>query len=834
MFSLNFQTRFVVYGIGFLGLFLAAQAKVSFNHDIRPLMSDICFQCHGPDANAREADLRLDIREQALTDRDGSFAIVPGDPEESLLTYMINAEDEEDIMPPIDHPRRLTEEEKQLFHDWIAEGAEYEEHWAYTKPVRKALPEANNSSWIKNGIDHFVLAKLAEEGLEPSEEAGKETLIRRVTLDLTGLPPTVEEIDAFLNDSSPDAYEGVVDRLFASPPYGERMVWDWLDAARYADSNGYQTDPERGMWPWRDWAVTALNDNMPYDQFSIEQIAGDLLPDATKEQKLATAFLRNHMINGEGGRLAEENRIDYLFDQAETVATIWMGVTMNCARCHDHKYDPIRQRDYYQLTAFFNKTTVTGQGKNPHTPPILDLSTEAHHATLKQLEATHKEAGRIVDLMELEIFPRPAGEPANKSERILSIEGGRYGGVVENPAAERAPQKFVHLPRLFGEEYPEYAKAIFRLWDAYDAKLVYKYQMPVVMVMEDTVERDTFILERGGYNAPTEKVLTGFPAIMNGGVSMTGDLNRLDLANWLMSDDHPLSARVTVNRYWQTFFGAGLLKQVENFGVQSVPPKYEALLDWLALEFRDSGWDVKAIHKRILMSATYRQSSKVTPEMNERDPDNSLLARGPRFRMPSWMIRDQALAVSGLLIEKTGGPPVQPYQPEGIWKEATFGFTRYIQDRGENLYRRSLYTFWRRIVGPPVFFDSGGRQVCEVKVQRTNTPLHALTTLNDVTFAEAARVFAERILSAYESETNRLGHAFRMVTSRWPSEEEQQVLETAVAKYKQRFTNDPAKAQRVVLVGESPRNTALETVELAAWSTLCLMLLNLDETLTKE
>ena len=835
MSSLCIKIRFLSL-FGLLGICCATSGKVSFNHDIRPIMSDICFQCHGPDANAREAELRLDRREDAFADRDGSPAIVPGDPEESLLIWMINAEDEEDRMPPKKHQRRLTNKEKQLFADWIKEGAEYQEHWAYIPPKKQALPAVKNRRWVKNSIDQFILSNLESEGLKPSPEAGKETLIRRVTLDLTGLPPTSDEIDAFLKDRSDDAYETLVDRLLASPRYGERMVWEWLDAARYSDSNGYQTDPERGMWPWRDWAIKALNDNMSYDQFTIEQIAGDLLPNATKEQKLATAFLRNHMINGEGGRLAEENRIEYMFDQSETVATIWMGVTMTCARCHDHKYDPITQREYYQLMAFFNKTEVTGEGKNPHTAPVLDLTTGTHEATFEKLQNMHNDAARMVDNMELEIFPRPEGEPASKSERILSIRNGHYSTVLENPAVKRKPQEFVHLTRLFGEEHPDYVEAIFRMWDAYDEQLVYGYQRPIVMVMEDSVERDTFVLNRGVYNDPTDKkVLTGFPAILNGGVSETGDFDRLDLARWLMSDEHPLTARVTVNRYWQTFFGAGLLKQVENFGVQSVPPKYEALLDWLALEFRNSGWDVKAIHKKILMSSTYCQSSKVTAKQLERDRDNGYLARGPRFRMPSWMIRDQALKLSGLLVEKRGGMPVQPYQPEGIWKEATFGFTRYIQSQGDNLYRRSLYTFWRRIVGPPVLFDSGARQVCEVKIQRTNTPLHALTTLNDVTYSEAARGFAERILELPRmSDSNRLKQAFRAVTARWPEWNELSSLVAALKKYRRHFSKDLENAIKIVSVGESPRDEELDTVEHAAWATLCLMLLNLDETLTKE
>ncbi|MDG2169242.1 MAG: PSD1 and planctomycete cytochrome C domain-containing protein [Opitutales bacterium] len=821
---------------GILALTGGLHAEVSFNRDIRPIMSDTCFQCHGPDAAAREAELRLDIREDAITERDGESAIIPGNPDDSLMMWMINAEDEEDIMPPKKHPRVLTQEEKQLFADWIAEGAEYEEHWAYLPPVRKPLPKTSDKAWPRNEVDYFVKARLEAEGIDPSPEAEKETLLRRLSFDLTGLPPALEEIQAFLEDDSPDAYEKQIDRLMDSPRYGERMVWDWLDAARYSDSNGYQTDPERGMYPWRDWAVNALNDNMPFDQFSVEQIAGDLLPDATQDQKLATAFLRNHMINGEGGRLPEENRIEYLFDQAETVGTIWMGLTMNCARCHDHKYDPITQKEYYQLTAFFNKTEVTGQGKNPHTPPILDLTTNAHKATLAQLKATHKEAARIVDLMELEIFPRPAGEPASKSERIRSIRDGHYAPVLAAPAVERRPQQFVHLPRLFGEEFPEYNKALSRMWDAYEAQLLYSYQMPKVMVMDDTIERDTYVLNRGIYNDLTDqKVDPGFPAMMNGGVSESGKLNRLDLAYWLMSDENPLTARVTVNRYWQTFFGAGLLKQVENFGVQSAPPIYEDLLDWLALEFRESGWDVKAIQKKILMSATYRQSSRVTAESYEHDPTNDLLARGPRFRMPSWMIRDAALAVSGLLVEKQGGKPVQPYQPDGIWKEATFGFTRYQQDHGEGLYRRSLYTFWRRIVGPPVMFDSAARQVCEVKQQRTNTPLHALTTLNDITYSEAARKFAERILTQeLADDAERLEKAFQLVTARTPKVDELSALQVALSKYQAHFSSRDDEAREVVSVGEAPLNNRLEPKNHAAWATLCLLLLNLDETLTKE
>lgn len=814
---------------------IADEELVSFNNDIRPIMSDTCFQCHGPDPKAREGKLRLDRLESATEDRGGYAALVPGDPDESEMIWLIFSDDPSEQMPPEEHARRLSDEEKELFRKWVEQGANYEEHWAYAPPKGEGLPDTKDRKWARNGIDSFVLAQLEGEKLHPSPDAEKETLIRRLTLDLTGLPPTLEELGDFLDDRSPGAYEKVVDRLLASPRYGERMVWEWLDAARYADSNGYQKDSNRGMWPWRDWAVKAFNENMPFDQFTIEQLAGDLLPAATEQQKLATAFLRNHMINGEGGRLAEENRIDYLVDQTDAVSAIWMGVTMGCARCHDHKYDPITQREYYQLMAFFDKTEVTGRGRNPQTPPVLDLTTEAHHRRLEELLKAKEAAGEVLDAVERKLFPRPEGELTIKSEKAKDIKNGTVISLFMQPVQKRAPEPLIRIVHEFGETEPEYVQATLDFIDAYDAHENYRDSMPLVMVMEDSVERDTFILDKGAYDQPTEKAITGFPSALNGGESETGDFNRLDLARWLMADENPLTARVTVNRYWQQFFGKGLLEQVENFGVQSKPPVYEALLDWLAVIFRESGWDVKALHKLFVMSATYRQSSRVTPELQESDPKNDLLARGPRFRMSSWMLRDQALALGGLLNDTMGGPPVNPYQPEGLWKEASFGFISYQQDKGEDLYRRSLYTFWRRIIGPPIFFDSSARQVCEVKAQRTNTPLHALTTLNDVTYAEAARSFAERVLRGERGgDPQRLKTAFRMATSRMPDETEQARLKSALVKYRTHFEKYPKSAVEVVSVGEAPRDASLDPKEHAAWATVCLMLLNLDETLTKE
>lgn len=808
---------------------------VSFNHDIRPIMSDTCFQCHGPDKNSREADLRLDSIEGATRDLGGYAAIVPGDPDESELVWRILTDDDSDRMPPVEHPRSLTDREKELFRKWVEQGAEYEAHWAFIPPERRELPDERDPNWERNPIDAFVFSELKERGLNPSPEADKESLIRRLTLDLTGLPPTLDEVEAYLSDRSPDAYEKVVDRLLASPRYGERMVWEWLDAARYADSNGYQNDDERGMWPWRDWAVDALNSNMPFDQFTIEQLAGDLLPEASQDQKLATAFLRNHMINGEGGRLAEENRIDYLVDQTDTVSTIWMGLTMGCARCHDHKYDPVSQREYYQLMAFFDKTEVKGNGRNPHTAPILDLSTEIHAKRIEELEQAKTIAAEKLDVIERAIFPRPEGELTIESERVKNIENGTIQGLFKQPVIERRPEPLVAIVSAYQETEPEYVQATLDFISTYKDLDVYSNSRPIVMIMEDSVERDTHMLGNGLYDQPGEKVITGFPSALNGGEEETGDFNRLDLAEWLMSEENPLTSRVTVNRYWQQFFGRGILEQVENFGVQSKPPVHEALLDWLAVEFLENNWNVKELHKLIVTSATYRQSSRVSPELKELDPQNELLARGPRFRMPSWMIRDQALAVGELLNESRGGPPVMPYQPEGIWKEASFGFIEYKQGSGEDLYRRSLYTFWRRIVGPPIFFDATPRQVCEVKAKRTNTPLHALTTLNDVTFAEAARGFAERLLTEFNGgDSKRLQSAFRLTTSRKPNKTEQRTLKTALDKYRTHFSKDPDSALKVASAGESKRNERLDPVEHAAWATVGLMLLNLDETITKE
>jgi hypothetical protein len=809
-----------------LGLLLAlagspAAAGVDFGRDVLPILSDHCFRCHGPDAKARKARLRLDTEQGALRKTDP--VIVPGKSTQSELVRRITAADPNEVMPPPRANRKLSARQIDVLRRWIDAGAPWGKHWAFVKPHRPPLPAVHARAWPRNAIDFFVLARLESLGLQPSAEAPKESLIRRVTLDLIGLPPTPEEVNAFLADDSPGAYEKVVDRLLASPHYGERMAWDWLDAARYADSNGYQGDSERTMWPWRDWAVAALNRNLPFDEFTVWQLAGDLLPNATLEQRLATGFCRNHMINGEGGRIAEENRVDYVMDMTETTGTVWLGLTLQCCRCHDHKFDPLKQRDYYSLFAFFNQTPVTGGGGDPQSAPALEIRTPEQTAKLAELtERIHAAAGAVTE-RETKVFARP---PAGLKPEIAAI--------LKEPAAKRNRGQIEQLEKHFQATEPAYAALLKKQREEIDARDGFARGIPRVMVMADMPKpRDTFLLTRGSYEKPAEKVGPAVPALLPA-LPADAPRNRLGLARWLVSADNPLTARVKVNRVWQQFFGVGLVKTSEDFGVQGETPPHGELLDFLATRFVETGWDAKALHRLIVTSATYRQSAKVPSAMAERDPANRLLARGPRFRLPSWMLRDQALAASGLLVRTVGGPSVKPYQPAGVWEEATFGTKRYQQDKGDALYRRSLYTFWRRIIGPTEFFDSAPRQTCIVKPTRTNTPLHALTTLNDVTYVEAARALAQRVLRTASSPESRLDLAFRRVLARRPSAEEKVVLLAAVARIRSQFAAEPAAAKKFLAAGEAKRDERLDPIEHAAWAAVCLAIFNLDEALTKE
>ena len=811
--------------------------EINFSRDIQPILADNCYQCHGPDAGRRKAKLRLDTQDGAMGNAGKAQdhkAIVPGHPEQGTLIERVFSTDADEQMPPPDSNRKLTEAQKQLLKRWIAQGAVWGKHWALIPPERPPLPAIKDNHWPINAVDHFILARLEREGLSPSPDAPKETLIRRVTLDLTGLPPTLQEVDAFLMDQSPTAYETVVDRLLASPRYGERMVWEWLDAARYADTNGYQGDNTRTMWPWRDWAIQALNDNMPFDQFTIEQLAGDLLPAATTQQKVATGFCRNHMINGEGGSIPEENRVTYVMDQTETVSILWLGLTVGCARCHDHKFDPITQKDYYSLSAFFNNTPVDGSGGSGQTEPVVAVKTPEQQAKLASLDAGLKDAAARVVELETKSFPFPPGKTIAEAAKLAKLPGNLLAAI-KSPPDRRDPALIREMVSRLKATEPAYIAAVERFLQITDQKSQFIAALPRVMVMQEMPQaRPTFVLVKGAYDKHADPVTAATPMALPP-LSSDAPRNRLALARWLVSPGHPLTARVSVNRLWQQFFGFGLVKTVEDFGVQGEKPVHPELLDWLATEFIAGDWNVKAMHRLIVTSRTYRQSSKTTPDRTERDPENRLLARGVRFRLPAFMLRDQALAVSNLLVEKVGGPPVKPYQPSGIWEEATFGQIKFEQDHGDSLYRRSVYTFWRRIVGPTEFFDTAARQTCSVKSSRTNTPLQALTTLNDTTYVEAARVLAQRVMTqGGESSESRIDLAWRLMTSRHPTLQEQAIMFASLNRLRAQYRADPAAGAKLLRVGESPRNEKLDPAEHAAYTGLCLAILNLDEAMTKE
>ncbi len=795
-----------------------------FGREVLPILSDHCFACHGPDAKARKANLRLD-------NKAGAAAVIAGKSTESELFARVASKDPDEVMPPPKSKRPLTGSQVETLRRWIDSGAAWGQHWAFVSPRRGELPKVRDETWPRNGVDRFVLARLERERLAPAPEASREHLLRRVSLDLTGLPPTLAEVDAFLADTSPDAYEKAVDRRLKSPAYGERMAWDWLDAARYADTNGYQGDGERTMWPWRDWVVKAFNDNMPFDRFTVEQLAGDLLPNSTNDQKIATAFNRNHMINGEGGRIPEENRIEYVMDQSETVATVWLGLTMTCARCHDHKFDPITQADYYRLFAFFNRTPVDGSGGNGKAPPVVDFTTSDEVKRRANLNKAFDEL--LAKVKEKEAKLRDAGKTEKDGRYATTLPQVVEESLRKGPTG-RSPETDKDLIAFYKDKELDYVTMLPQLRTRREERDAFNRTLAAVMVMEDSPKpRETFILARGAYDKPGAKVTPGVPAALPPPPSGS-DATRLGLARWIVDPSNPLPARVTVNRAWQTFFGAGLVETVEDFGNQGSPPSHPELLDWLATGFVASGWDVKALHRLIVTSASYRQSSRATSTHIDRDPTNRLIARGPRHRLPSWMIRDQALAASGRLVRQVGGRSVKPYQPPGIWEEASFGTIAYSQDHGESLYRRSLYTFWRRIVGPTTFFDVASRQTCTVRAIRTNTPLHALVTMNDPTFVESARVLAEKSLTGpYPTDAARVSFLFRQATARRPTPEETAILLRNLDRLRTLYTADPKAAARLVAIGEAPRNTKLDVIEHAAYTGLGSLVLNLDETLSK-
>jgi hypothetical protein len=737
--------------------------KISYNFNIRPILSDKCYKCHGPDAAHRQAHLRLDIADSAyapLTVTKGAFAVMPGKPDQSELLKRIGSADLTYMMPPPDaHLGMLTDYEKKLFKKWIEQGAKYEKHWAFSVPIKASLPSVSNMAWPKNEIDYFALQRMDQEGLSPNEQADKERLLKRASLDVTGLPPSLEMMDEFLADNSEKAYEKIVDRLIGTDQYGEKMALHWLDVARYADSYGYQDDNIRTQWPWRDWVIHAFNANLPYDQFITWQIAGDMLPHATKEQILATGFFRNHKYTEEGGVVPEEYRIEYLIDKTKTFGKGILGVTIECAQCHDHKYDPFKQKDYYSLLAFFNNT---------------------------------KEIGYEGDVS----MSKPAKMP------ILFIDSNDRKNILS----------FIHKK---------------------DTATL----MVSVMGERDTL-RKTYLLNRGRYDAPGIEVQpNALPAVMKFDTTQF-TRNRLGLAQWTVSRNNPLTARVFVNQIWQEFFGKGIVKSSGDFGMQGDLPSHPELLDWLAADFMEHGWDIKRLVKQIVMSATYRQSAKTTPEKINKDPENTYLSRGPRNRLQAEFIRDLILSSSGLLVKTIGGPSVKPYQSQGLWENATSGrgeLATYKQDHGDSLYRRGMYTFIKLTVPPPsmVMFDGSNRDQCEVRRLKTNTPLQALIMMNDPTVLEASRVLAEKISVEQSAPADKITKVFRLIVCRKPTAKELKTLQDYYNDQLQEFVQKKLNAQKTIATGEYATNKNTDPNSTAALIKVINIIYNLEETITK-
>ncbi|MBV8391147.1 MAG: PSD1 domain-containing protein [Mucilaginibacter sp.] len=735
--------------------------QVSYNFNIRPILSDKCFKCHGPDANKRQANLRLDIPESAyaaLKDEPDKHALVPGDPGASELYRRITTKDSSDMMPTVkSNLKPLSPYEVKLVKKWIQQGAKYEKHWAFVPPKSPAVPEVDDKSWPKNTIDYFVLHKQEQKGFTPNPEADKERLLKRLCFDLNGLPPDIALMDRFLADKRPDAYEKMVDELMARPAYGEKMALHWLDIARYADSHGYQDDNYRSQWPWRDWVIHAYNENLSYKDFITWQLAGDLIPNHTREQLLATGFNRNHKITEEGGVIQEEYRVTYVTDRTNTFGKALMGVTLECAHCHDHKYDPFSQKEYYQMFSFFNSV---------------------------------KEPG------------------------IQSTVGG--------------PETYAKRPMM--QISNEDAKSVLKFVNKMDTGKL------IVSVMGDSeVYRKTYILKRGNYDSHGDEVFPGTPtAILP--FNNSYPKNRLGLADWVFDDKNPLTARVYVNQIWEEFFGRGIVKTLGDFGMQGDLPSNPELLDWLAVDFKTHGWNIKRLVKQIVMSSTYRQSAVVTPDKLKNDPDNILLSRGPRSRLPAEYIRDMVLASSGLLNKTIGGPSVNPYQPAGLWESTTSGrgqLASYRQVHGPNLYRRGMYTLIKR-TSPPVemaIFDASNRDQCEVQRMRTNTPLQALEMMNDPTMLESARVLAQKMLPENSQPKDKIYTAFRRILCRKPTEKEMSIL---TSYYQDQLKSINQKdAEKLLAVGEYPMSADLDEIKLAAMMKVIDTIYNLEEAITK-
>ncbi|QDU97796.1 PSD1 and planctomycete cytochrome C domain-containing protein [Lignipirellula cremea] len=813
--------------------------SVDFERQIWPILVSRCNACHGEEE--QEGQLRLDAKAIVFRGGVSGPAVRPGKAEESLLLQRVLGEGEEEQMPLDDNP--LSADEIALLKTWINEGAvwpaglgsdarEVERHWAYERPEKAPAPKVSQPDWVVNPIDAWVLARLDQEGLRPSPAAGKAQLLRRVSLDLIGLPPTLEELETFLADDRPEAYALAVDRLLASPHYGERWARQWLDLARYADSNGYQADQYRSVWPYRDWVINAMNANMPFDQFTREQLAGDLLPDATLQQKIATGFHRLTTCNVEAGVDPEENRVNQVIDRVNTTGYVWLGSTIECAQCHNHKYDPFAQKDYYQLFAYFNNTPleVSGNGVTYNfIGPTLDLPfTPEQRAERDQarnkVKAAEKNLAALVatrtgfdDWLAAEDSESPPGPQPEAIAKVLLL-----------PPEKRNAKQLDQLREYYQDLDPKTASARKKVAAARTALEGIKPTTSLVMI-EQKEPRETHLFQRGNFLTPGEAVAPGVPGALHP-LPAEAPANRLGLARWLTDENNPLTPRVVVNRWWAEFFGRGIVATLEDFGSQSEPATHPQLLDWLARDFVDEGWSMKHLHRTIVLSNTYRQSSRITSELQQQDPENHLLARGPRYRMSAEMLRDNALVVSGLLSREVGGPPVYPPQPDGHWRHVGRNAPKYATSEGPNRFRRGVYVFWRRSAPYPSFtnFDAPDRASCVVQRARTNTPLQALTLLNDPAYLEMAEAFAHQIVaSGLPSPAEKVEYAFRRTLARRPQPEETDQLLGLYEQERARLADDPAAVKKLVPTGD-------DTLETAAWFFVAHVLLNLDETITKE
>jgi len=801
--------------------------EVNFNRDVRPILSENCFLCHGQDPEHRGGDLRLDIREEAVAERDGGPAIVPGKPDQSNIIKRIISTDPEMVMPPPKaHMAALEPENIAILKAWIADGAKYEPHWSFVTPVKKPLPGDS-----ENPVDAFVRDRLAQEGLKPSPPAPVEAQLRRLHLDLTGLPPGLGEIDSYMADKSPDRWKNRILALMDSPHFAERLAIPWLDASRYSDTHGFSIDDHRDMWGWRDWLIHAIMKNQPYNEFLKEQLAGDLIPNATPDQIAATGFLRNSMNTHEGGTIAEEYRVAYTLDKVDAVSTAMLGLTMKCAQCHDHKYDPISQKEYFELYAFFNNSSEPGKGAtNASTPPVMPYQSPLGDGGMSALKE------RIAELQHLRLHPSAEFVAARE---LWEGSQDATKPPFNIPALERTAEQWDKVNQAFIKTGTPLAKRMAITIKTIDVEIgVLQTDVErgttTVMVMDHQPElRKTHILERGAYDQPGEEVFPATPSVLPA-MAAVENPTRLDLANWVTSSENPLTARVAVNRLWQMVFGRGIVETAGDFGNQGSWPSHPELLDWLAVDLVENDWNLRHVLMTILTSETYRQSAVVTAESLAKDPRGELLSRSPRTRLPAEIIRDQALSVSGLLNPKVGGPGVHPPQPD-LWSEIShFGYQKpftaqiFLPSSGESIYRRSIYTFWKRTSPPPsiALFDAPTRETCTVVRDNTNTPLQALVVMNESQYVDAAVALGKRMMvEGGATDEDRLAYGFRLGTGRQPTAAERELLRTAFDRHLECYSDDPDAAHQ--LTGE-------KNPQAAAYVMVATTVLNLDELINRS